>query len=160
MIRPAASTDAARIAEIYNHYIETSHVTFATERVTAEQMAADIAAADAEHPFLVGERSGQVWGYALATGWKSRCAYRHTVETSIYLDPGMTGGGRGTMLYVLLLERLRDAGVRTALGGIALPNEASVKLHEKLGYAKVAHLERVGDKFGREIDVGYWQVIL
>ncbi len=160
MIRDATPADAQRVADIYNHYVAATIVTFATEAVGAEQMAADIAAADAEHPFLVCEREGSVQGYALATAWKSRCAYQYTVETSVYLDPECTGGGLGTELYAALLDRLRAAGLRTALGGIALPNEASVRLHEKLGFRKVAHLERVGDKLGQEIDVGYWQAIL
>jgi phosphinothricin acetyltransferase len=160
MIRDALPADAAWVAAIYNHYVETSIVTFATAPVSESDMAAEIAAADAEHPFLVCEREGKVRGYALATAWKSRCAYRRTVETSVYLEPENTGAGRGTLLYAALLDRLRDAGLRTALGGIALPNDASVRVHEKLGFTKVAHLEKVGDKFGKEIDVGYWQLIL
>lgn len=160
MIRSARTEDAPRLAEIYNHYVENTIVTFGTDRVSPEDMMADVLAADAEHPFLVCEHKGKVVGYALATAWKSRCAYQYTVETSVYLDPKETGAGRGTLLYTTLLARLREAGLRTALGGIALPNEASVRLHEKLGFVKVGHLKRVGDKFDQEIDVGYWQVIL
>jgi phosphinothricin acetyltransferase len=160
MIRSAKPEDAPRLVEIYNHYVRETIVTFAAEPVRAEDMMADILDADAEHPFLVCEQKGRIIGYALAAAWKSRCAYRSTVETSVYLDPEETGAGRGTLLYKALLGRLRDAGLRTAIGGIALPNEASVALHEKLGFEKVGHFARVGDKLGREIDVGYWQIIL
>ena len=90
---------------------------------------------------------------------RARCAFANTVETTVYLDPERVGGGRGTRLYTSLLDRLRYAGLRTALGGIALPNPASIALHEKLGFRKVAHLERVGDKLEQEIDVGYWHLI-
>jgi len=106
------------------------------------------------------EVGGEVAGYALASGWQARCAFANTVETTVYFDPDGAGGGRGTRLYSALLDRLRAAGLRTALGGIALPNPASVALHEKLGFRHVGTMERVGDKFGQEVDVGYWQLIL
>jgi len=160
-VRGAVAGDAARLAEIYNHYVTTTIVTFGSEPVTVEQMAADIAAADERRPLLAWEDAdGTVAGFAMASSWQARCAFANTVETTVYLDPGLLGGGRGTRLYSALLDRLRDAGLRTVLGGIALPNPASIGLHEKLGFRKVAHLERVGDKLGQQIDVGYWQIIL
>lgn len=159
--RDAAAADASRLAEIYNHYVTTTIVTFGSEPVTDEQMAADIAAADPRRPLLVWEDAdGTVAGFAQASSWQARCAFANTVETTVYLDPERVGGGRGSRLYTALLDRLRSAGLRTALGGIALPNPASIALHEKLGFTKAAHLERVGDKLGQEIDVGYWQLIL
>ena len=160
-VRDAVAEDAGRLAEIYNHYVVHTIVTFGSEPVTAAAMAADIEAADDRRPLLVWEDpGGAVAGFAMAGSWQARCAFANTVETTVYLDPERVGGGRGTRLYAALLDRLRAAGLRTALGGIALPNPASVALHEKLGFRKVAHLERVGDKLGREIDVGYWQLIL
>jgi phosphinothricin acetyltransferase len=121
-------------------------------------MAARLAAVEAAGlPWLVGEQEGAVVGYACATPWKGRSAYRFTVEVSVYLDPSCTGRGWGTRLYERLFERLARRGIHAAIGGIALPNDASVALHEKLGMAKVAHFRETGFKLGRWIDVGYWQ---
>jgi phosphinothricin acetyltransferase len=82
------------------------------------------------------------------------------VESTIYLRPDAAGRGLGTKLYSSLLAELRDRQLHVAIGGIALPNAASVALHEKLGFEKVAHFRQVGNKFDRWVDVGYWQLIL
>ncbi|HEX8606942.1 MAG TPA: GNAT family N-acetyltransferase [Pseudoduganella sp.] len=112
-------------------------------------------------PWLVLETAGGVVaGYAYATRWRVRHAYRFSVETTVYLAHDSTGKGYGTALYTALLQRLREAGCHLAIGGIALPNEASVALHERLGYRKVAHFGEVGRKFDRWIDVGYWELKL
>jgi phosphinothricin acetyltransferase len=157
-IRPATSTDAEAIAAIYNHYVRETTVTFEEQEVTAAEMAsrlADVAAA--RLPWLVAEAADGVVGYGYATKWRVRAAYRYSVETSIYLAPAMTGRGIGRALYDPLLDVLRERSIHTAIGGIALPNAASIALHERLGFVKVAHLGEVGFKFGRWIDVGYWQ---
>lgn len=159
MIRAVRPGDGASICGIYNHYIANTVVTFATEPETVEAMGEAIAAADDRHPWLVWVEDGAVLGYALAGAWKSRCAYRYSVETTIYLDPAAAGRGIGTRLYAELLERVRAAGHHSALGGIALPNPASVALHEKLGFRQVGRFVQVGRKFGRWVDVGYWQRI-
>jgi phosphinothricin acetyltransferase len=111
-------------------------------------------------PWLVLEEEGAVIGYACAVRWKSRAAYQHSVESTIYLAPELTGAGRGVALYSTLMEQLAKLGVHCVLAGIAQPNEASVGLHEKLGFSKVAHLAEVGRKFDRWVDVGYWQRVL
>lgn len=111
-------------------------------------------------PWLVAEAEGVVAGYAYATKWRVRHAYRFSVESSVYLAPASAGQGIGTMLYRALLDRLRDGGFHLAIGGIALPNAASIALHEKLGFEKVAQFREVGFKFGRWTDVGYWQLSL
>jgi len=157
MIRPVRPEDAAALCAIYNHYVEHTHATFGTEPQSEAAMRAQVAAASDRLPWLVWDREGEAVGYALASEWKSRCAYRHSVETTIYLRPGAGGAGIGTALYGALLDAVRAAGHHSALGAIALPNEASVRLHEKLGFVKVGHLREVGRKFGRWIDVGYWQ---
>ncbi len=157
MIRDAVPDDAASVAEIYNHYVAETVVTFEETAVSGAEMRERLAAADDGHPWLVLEEGGAVLGFAFASPWKSRCAYRHSVESSVYLAPGATGRGLGTGLYAALLDRLAAAGRRSALGGIALPNEASVALHEKLGFEKVGRFREVGFKFDRWIDVGYWQ---
>ena len=160
LIRPAAPNDAADIAAIYNHYIERSVVTFEETPVDAAEMAARIDKAGSRYPWLVAEADKRVIGYAYGTEWKPRSAYRNTVETSVYLSPAHQGQGVGEELYSRLIEQLRADGFHCALGGIALPNDASVSLHEKLGFRKVGELEQVGFKFEQWVNVGYWQRIL
>jgi len=158
MIREANAADAARLAEIYNHYVLHSIVTFEEEPVPASEMAArldEIRAASL--PWLVVEDKGQVAGYAYASKWKGRCAYRFSAEVTVYLDPACGGRGLGSALYGKLFPALSERGMHAAMGGIALPNPASVALHEKFGMVKVAHFKEVGFKFGGWIDVGYWQ---
>ena len=159
MIREALAKDAAAICEIYNHFIANTAVTFGTDPVPETEMAALISAASEKFPWVVREDEGRLSGYAVASEWKSRCAYRYSVETTIYLDPAAGGRGIGTRLYGDLLDRVGAAGHHSALGAIALPNPASVALHEKLGFVKVGHLIEVGWKFDRWVDVGYWQKI-
>jgi phosphinothricin acetyltransferase len=157
-IRPAEPSDAAAIAEIYNHYIAETTVTFEEEPVAAEEIARRIEEIrSASLPWLVAEEGGLVVGYAYATRWKPRSAYRFSVEVTVYTTPGHAGRGIGSKLYGELFPRLEARNVHAVMGGIALPNEASVALHEKFGMRRVAHFEEVGFKFGRWIDVGYWQ---
>ena len=157
-IRPATPQDAAAIAAIYNPYIAETTISFEEEPVGMEEMRGRIAAVqDGGLPWLVLERDGEIAGYAYATKWRVRHAYRFSVETSVYLAPRHAGKGAGTALYTALLEILREAGCHLAIGGIAQPNAASVALHEKMGYRKVAHFGEVGFKFGRWIDVAYWE---
>jgi phosphinothricin acetyltransferase len=112
-------------------------------------------------PWLVHEdAAGRVTGYAYATKWRVRSAYRFSAETSVYVAPGQGGQGIGSALYTALLAALRQRGVHMAIGGIAQPNPASVALHERLGFVKVAHFSEVGRKFDRWIDVGYWELRL
>jgi L-amino acid N-acyltransferase YncA len=157
-IRAATPHDAAAIAAIYNPYIADTTISFEEEPVSAEDMRGRIASVqEGGLPWLVLERDGEIAGYAYATKWRVRHAYRFSVETSVYLSPQHAGQGAGTALYTALLEILRTAGCHLAIGGIAQPNPASVALHEKMGYRKVAHFSEVGFKFGQWIDVGYWE---
>ncbi len=160
-IRPATAADADRIRTIYNHYIATTTISFEEEPVTAADMAQRIADVAASRlPWLVMLDGDTLIGYAYATKWRVRAAYRFAVETTVYLDPDYAGKGAGTVLYEALLNELRQRRLHLAIGGIAQPNEASVRLHERLGFRKVAHFSEVGLKFGRWIDVGYWQLKL
>jgi phosphinothricin acetyltransferase len=162
LIRDAREGDAAAIAAIYNPYIADSTISFEEVPVSIDDMRGRIAAVqDGGLPWLVLEAAdGGIAGYAYATRWRVRHAYRFSVETSVYLARGSERKGYGTALYATLLERLRTAGCHLAIAGIAQPNEASVVLHEKLGYKKVAHFGEVGYKFGRWLDVGYWELRL
>ena len=161
VIRAAVAGDSSAIAAIYNHYIAQTVITFEEEAVPAPEMARRIEeAGSASLPWLVSEREGKVLGYAYATPWRARSAYRFSVEVTVYVDPDCPRMGIGRRLYEELLPKLEDRGAHAAFGVIALPNDASVALHERLGFAKVAHLREVGWKFGRWIDVGYWQRLL
>ena len=159
MIRQANINDADAIADIYNYYVANTSITFEEHAVSAEDMRGRITdvTENARLPWLVEEQHGLVIGYAYATKWRARSAYRFSVESSVYLSNDHRGEGIGRKLYASLLESLRAAGIHCVIGGIALPNGASVALHEKSGFRKVAHFEEVGYKFGRWIDVGYWQ---
>lgn len=159
-VRDAQASDAEAIARIYNHFVRTSIVTFEEVEVTPAEMARRVADVTKSYPWLVGEENGTVIGYAYAGQWNDRVAYRHSVQSSIYLAHGATGRGFGTQIYRTLFARLRDQPVHAIIGGISLPNAASVALHEKCGFKKVALFPEVGFKFGRWIDVGYWQIIL
>lgn len=159
-IRPARPDDAAGVADVYNHYVLNTVATFEEEPVAVSAMATRIAdTLAAPLPWLVAEDGAAVVGYAYAARWKPRAAYRHTVETTVYLAPGRSGQGLGTRLYAALLEAVWAAGMHTAIGGIALPNAASVALHEKLGFRPVGTFRETGFKHMRRVDVGYWQVL-
>ena len=158
MIRVASTEDAPAICAIYNHYVTNTIVTFEEEPVTASEMRERIIAVIERLPWLVLERNGVIAGYAYASPWKARIGYRFTVESSIYLAPEHVGCGFGSALYGALLEALRALDVHCVIGGAALPNPASIALHEKLGFRQVAHFRQVGRKFGRWIDVAYWQL--
>jgi L-amino acid N-acyltransferase YncA len=161
IIRPVAAEDAVAIARIYNYYIENTVITFEEERVTAQDMAARITETEGlSLPWLVALVDGALVGYAYARRWRPRSAYRYSVETTIYLDHGHKGRGIGRPLYAALLPLVKDRGMHIAIGGVALPNEASIALHEKLGFERVATFREVGFKHDRWVDVAYWQLVL
>ncbi|NDY94331.1 N-acetyltransferase [Wenzhouxiangella sp. C33] len=161
VIRRALDRDVADIVKIYNYYIEHSTATFEEKQLLPEQLAGRMnAVAQAGLPWLLAMRQGAVVGYAYATPWRERTAYRHSVEVSGYVCPDQTRGGTGSQLYQALIERLERCGKRSLIGVVTLPNPASAAFHAKMGFVKVAHLEQVGFKFGRWLDVGYWQKLL
>ena len=160
MIRAATTSDAERIAAIYNHYVEHTVVTFEEKRVTREEMARRIERVSDGFPWLVWDEAADVLAYAYAVRWHARAAYRLTVETTVYVDPGFFGREIGRSLYCELIDELRGRDFHCAIGCIALPNDASIALHEKLGFEKIGEFREVGRKFGRWIDVGYWELII
>ncbi|MGZ5201194.1 MAG: arsinothricin resistance N-acetyltransferase ArsN1 family B [Telluria sp.] len=158
MIRDAETRDAEAVSAIYRHYVLTTTISFEEVPPSVEEMGCRIQAVqDGKLPWLVAEIDGRVVGYAYATKWKERSAYRFSVETSVYLDAAVHGRGVASALYERLLEALRAAGIHTVIGGIAQPNPASVRLHEKFGFEQVGLFRQVGRKFDRWVDVGYWQ---
>jgi phosphinothricin acetyltransferase len=158
VIRSASADDASGIADIYNHYVSKTVITFEENEVIAAVMARRIEEVQSEGlPWLVAIRKSTISGYAYATKWRTRPAYRFSAEVTVYVDPSCGRLGIGSRLYEELFSRLQARGIHAVMGGIALPNEASVALHEKFGFCKVAHFKEVGFKFNRWIDVGYWQ---
>ena len=160
MIRTACAGDAPSICAIYNHYIEHSYATFEEAVLAPEEMRRRIEETTATYPWFVWEDNGEVVGYCYGRRWRERAAYRHSVEATIYLKPGAAGQGTGSILFEVLLAELRSRGFHCVIGGVSLPNPASVALLEKFGLKKVAHFSEVGYKLGRWIDVGYWQMVL
>jgi L-amino acid N-acyltransferase YncA len=159
-IRSTSPDDAAQICEIYNHYILHSTVTFEERPITEVEMCTRISDGLTEMPWLVCEQEGNIAGYAYAAKWKARSAYRYSVEATAYVRAGATRAGIGTQLIAALLDELSKRGVHAVMGGIALPNDASVALLQKFGFQKVAHLCEIGRKFDKWLDVTYWQLLL
>jgi len=148
------------MTEIYNHYVRHTAISFEEVPIAQAEMAARIGkVVQADLPWLVAERDGLLVGYAYAGRWRERHAYRFSAESTVYVAPAGCGRGVGTALYTRLFEHLRQAGYHTVIGVIALPNTASVALHEKFGMRQVAHFREVGYKFDRWHDVGNWQVV-
>jgi L-amino acid N-acyltransferase YncA len=156
-IRLARSSDAPAIAAIYGPVVESTAISFETEPPGAAEMARRIEQTMASHPWLVCEVGPGVVGYAYASPHRSRAAYRWSVDTSVYVAQRWHRRGIGRGLYTSLSEVLAAQGFINAYAGIALPNPASVRLHEAVGFTSVGVYERVGYKLGRWHDVGWWQ---
>ncbi|WP_423917836.1 GNAT family N-acetyltransferase [Frigoribacterium sp. 2-23] len=151
-IRDATRADLPYVREIYNHYVANSTVTFDEDAMTLAEWRAKFARGEKlDMPFLVAVNpAGEVLGYALAAPWRSKAAYRFTVESSIYLRPASTGKGLGRALLDALIERARDKGIREMIAVIADKGaDASIRLHESFGFVESGRMGRVGFKFGR-----------
>lgn len=160
-IREVKDTDSAQIVEIYNYYVESTSISFEEEPISVEVMQQRIEdVLSLGLPWLVAEVDGQVLGYAYANRWKPRSAYRFTVEPSIYVKQGITSTGIGSTLYSHLLDNLKEKQIKNVIGVITLPNESSIRLHERLGFKKVGEFPNIGLKFGEKKSVGYWQLEL
>ena len=158
MIRLATAADAPAIAAIYAPYCTDSRISFEEAAPHAPEMARRIAGdRPGMHPWLVAELCSGIAGYAASSPFRTRPAYRWSVETGLYLDPRAQGQGIGRLLLSTLLELLERQGYVSAIGAIALPNRASVALHEKLGFDRVGTYRGTGFKHGQWLDVGLWQ---
>ena len=159
LVRPAAQADAAALADIYNHYVLHTAVTFDLSAVAAAQRAEWIAAhpPTGRHRLLVAQREGRVIGYASSSRFNPKAAYDTSVETSIYVCPEATRGGVGTRLYEALFAALAGEDVHRAYAGITLPNEASVALHHRFGFRPAGLYREVGRKLGRYWDVQWFE---
>jgi len=158
-IRNVNPDDAAQVAEIYNYYIKNTHQTFETEVLSPDEMRERIEEIRADYPYLVAEEDGEIYGYAYAAQFKMRQAYEFSAEVSIYVKADAKQRGIGTQLYEKLFAQLQETDIHALIAGISLPNDGSIRFHEKLGFTKVAHFREVGYKLGRWVDVGYWELI-
>jgi L-amino acid N-acyltransferase YncA len=160
-IRAATAADAAAVAALYNVFVLGTTVTFEDEAVADDVMAGRIAGVtEAGLPWLVACEEGRLAAYAYAAPWNARAAYRSTVEVTAYVRADAAGRGLGTRLYEELFARLRALGTHAVVAVIALPNPGSVALHERFGLRRAGLFREVGRKFGRWVDVGYWQTVL
>jgi phosphinothricin acetyltransferase len=160
-LRPAEEEDAPAIAALYAPFVRDTAITFETEAPDAAAIRARIAAGGERHPWLAAlDGKGRLLGYAYATGFRARPAYRFAVETSVYVDPATQRRGIGARLYAQLLATLTAQGFTQAIAAIALPNPASVRLHEAAGFAPSGVYRQVGYKLGAWHDVGLWQCAL
>ncbi|MDR0714115.1 MAG: GNAT family N-acetyltransferase [Bacteroidales bacterium] len=160
MIRKALPNDAKDIAALYNYYVENTTITFETNPVSVKEMQERILTISQTYPFLVYEASGEIAGYCYASPWKKRRAYRHTVESTIYIRHSAQSKGIGVALMRALMEELKGMSVHAIIACIALPNPQSAGFHEKLGFRQVSCFKEVGYKFDQWIDVGDWELLL
>jgi len=156
LIRTCTSLDVPALTDIYNHYIEHTIVTFEEVPLSRAEMGRRVDEVVEKFPWLVLEVDGRVVGFAHAKSWNPRSAYRRTVESTIYLDMKLTGRGFGRALYSQLIDELRKLSIHRVIAGIALPNDFSVRFHERLAFVKSGHFNEVGYKQDRWVDVGYW----
>jgi phosphinothricin acetyltransferase len=158
LIRLATSADAAGMAEVYRPYVEDSRISFEEQAPDAAEMARRVTGdRPGFHPWLVAEEDGRILGFASSSPFRTRPAYRWSVETGIYLAAGAGGRGLGKRLLAMLSDLLERQGYVAAIGAIALPNEPSVRLHEALGFVAAGTYRGTGFKMGEWIDVGLWQ---
>lgn len=156
-IRDARAEDAPRLLEIYRPYVTGTAVSFELETPAVREFEARIASAQTKWAWLVAEAGGEVCGYAYASAFRTRAAYRWTVETSAYVHPSHRGRGIAATLYRRLFDVLGEKGYCNAYAGIALPNDASVAFHRALGFTPVGVFHRAGWKFGQWHDVSWWE---
>jgi L-amino acid N-acyltransferase YncA len=160
IIRDCEEADINSVAQIYNHYIKHTSITFEEMEINPTEMAVRIKNIQSLFTFLICEDKGVIVGYAYVSKWKDRSAYRHTAEVTIYLHPDHLGKKFGQQLYAELFNQLQQKNFHVLLACIATPNHASVGLHEKFGFKQAAHFEGVGFKFNEWLDVGYWSKTL
>jgi phosphinothricin acetyltransferase len=152
--------DAAACAAIYAPYVEQTAISFEAQPPDALEMEARISRYVATHPWLVAEQGGEVVGYAYACRHMERAAYRWAADVSVYVASNRRGEGLGRSLYERLFVHLRRQNFQIACAGITLPNDASVGLHETLGFLRVGISPRIGWKAGSWHDVSWWQLEL
>lgn len=160
-IRPVSGNDFKEITRIYNYYVENTTITFEETPVTEEEMKKTILNISSSYPYFVCEVDGKVKGYAYISTWRTKSGFRYSAESTVYLHKEVAGMGIGQKLLEALIEKVRSSTpIHALIAFITLPNDASVHLHEKLGFNKVAHYHEAGFKFNQWIDLGSWELIL
>lgn len=160
LIRPVQPADFTPIAALTNHYIEHTTIHFGYEPVTLEELRAAWEKGRERYPYFIAEIDGAFAGYAKAGVWRERAAYQWTAEAGIYVEQRFQGRGVGTRLYRALIDECRRCGFHTLVAGVTLPNDASVKLHEAVGFVRVGTFRRVGWKRNTWCDVGWFEMPL
>lgn len=158
MIRDFKAKDTKQLLDIYNYYVLNTIVTFDIEPLTLKAFTEKLTRINKDYPCIVFEEKNEILGYAYGSKWRPKPAYKQTVEATVYLKNGEQGKQIGSRLYRKLLDLLELEGYHIVLGGLTLPNDASVKLHEKFGFKQVAHFKEVGRKFDTWLDVAFWQL--
>ena len=158
VIRPYSPADIPAVTRIYGHYVRDTVITFETEEPDEAEMANRFSAiAGKGHPLLIAEEDGQVIGYAYASTYRPRAAYRFTCEDSIYLAPDAVGKGLGGLLLTRLIEDSTKAGLKQMLAVITAERANSIRLHEKHGFRFIGRYEALGYKFDRWLDIVHMQ---
>jgi len=160
MIRVAETSDAERIAEIYGRYVKETAITFEEEMPTVEAMASKVEHTCATYPWIVIEEKGDILGYAYASKYRERAAYRWSVEDSVYFDTRATGRGLGTVLLSALISILRAQGFAKVYAVITPPNPASVELHRKLGFSPLCRFPDTAYKLGAWQSIDWMELSL
>ncbi len=158
MIRAFTEKDVETLLEIYNYYVLHTTANFDIEILSLEAFKAKITRINTEYPIIIYEEHDEILGFAYGSRFRPKPAYNNTVETTVYVRHTAFGKGIGKMLYTRLLNILKEKGYRVAIGIITIPNETSIKLHEKLGFKKVGELKDVGFKFNAWQTIGIWQL--
>jgi len=159
-VRTARPGDLVAINAIYNHYVIHSTTTYDVEVNTPEERARWFEQHGPEHPVIVAERDGEVIGFGSLSRFRTRFAYRHSVEDSVFVRHDLFRRGIGSAILEDLVSRARAIGHHTVIGGIDGEQEASIALHARHGFAEVARFREVGYKFGRWLDVVFMQRML
>lgn len=160
LLRPTTPTDFPAIAALTNHFILHTATHFGYDPVTPDELEEQWRATVGTYPWLTAEVDGRFAGYAKASSWRSRAAYQWTAEAGIYVEEEFRTRGVGKALYRALVEELRSRGFHSVVGGVTLPNPASARLHESLGFTFVGTFRDAGHKMGAWHDVGFWQLML
>ncbi|MFV9550652.1 N-acetyltransferase family protein [Algibacter sp. PT7-4] len=160
MIRRLQIQDAEALLKIYNYYVLNTTATFDIDPLTIHMFLEKIKRISAKYPFIVYLENDEILGYAYGSSFRPKPAYNYVAETTVYVKHTAHGKQIGTKLYTELIRQLKETNLHSVLGVLTIPNNASVKLHEKLGFKQVASLNEVGFKFGKWQNIGIWQLKL
>jgi L-amino acid N-acyltransferase YncA len=160
IVRDFEERDVAPACALTNHYIVNTSVHFGYTPYSPDEFRPMWTEGKKSYPWLAAEIDGLFAGYAKAGRWRERDAYRFTAEVGLYISDQFHRRGVGRALYSELFARLRKAGIHTVIGGVTMPNEGSVALHESMGFTKIGIFKEVGRKFDQWHDVGFWQLQL